>query len=70
MKNIDKDEFERLHIEPTKVINPEDIRITTEWPTDEELRSYTLDELIYMLEYEDYPQEVVEKIKYYITLKK
>jgi hypothetical protein len=30
MKNIDKDEFERLHIEPTKVINPEDIRITTE----------------------------------------
>ena len=70
MKDIDKDEFERLHLEPTKVIKPEDIRITTEQPTDEELRSYTVEELTYMLEYEDYPQEVVEKIKYYINLKK
>lgn len=70
MKEIDKDEFERLQLEPTKAIKPEDIRIATEWPTDEELRSFTVEELTYMLEYEDYPQEVVEKIKYYITLKK
>ena len=70
MKDIDKDEFERLQLEPTKTINPEDIRHATEWPTDEELRSYTLEELTYMIEYEDYPEDVVERIKYYITLKK
>lgn len=70
MKDIDKDEFERLQLEPTKAIKPEEIRLATEWPTDEELRSYTLEELTYMIEYEDYPEDVVERIKYYITLKK
>jgi len=71
MEKINKEEFERLKIEDTKVVDPDKINEAIKGDIDDEtLRNLSREELIYMLEYEDFSPEVVKKIKHYIALKK
>ncbi len=71
MEKMDKDEFERLKIDDTKVVDPNKINDAINGEIDDEtLRNLSREELMYMLEYEDFSPEIVKKIKHYITLKK
>ena len=71
MERNNKEEFERLKIEDTKVVDLNKMKETINGEIDDEtLRSLTREELVYMLEYEDFSPEVVKKIKHYIALKK
>lgn len=71
MDKIDLKEFERIKVEDTKIVDQSQIKDVSDDGIDDSLLSnLTIDELTYMLEYEDHSPKVVEKIKYYIKLKK
>ena len=71
MDKIDLKEFERIKVEDTKIIDQSQIKGVSDDGIDDSLLStLTIDELTYMLEYEDHSPKIVERIKYYIKLKK
>jgi len=71
MDRINSEDFERIKVEDTQVIDPSQIKeVSDDGIDDNVLRDLSIDELKYMLEYEDHSPEIVEKIKYYIRLKK
>ena len=71
MDKIDLKEFERIKVEDTKIVDQSQIKSVSDDGIDDNLLSnLTIDELTYMLEYEDHSPEIVERIKYYIKLKK
>ena len=71
MDRINSEDFERIKVEDTTVIDPSQIKdVSDDGIDDNVLRDLSIDELKYMLEYEDHSPEIVEKIKYYIRLKK
>lgn len=71
MDKIDLKEFERIKVEDTKIVDQSQIKGVSDDGIDDSLLSnLTVDELTYMLEYEDHSPKIVERIKYYIKLKK
>lgn len=71
MDKIDLKEFERIKVEDTKIVDQSQIKGVSDDGIDDSLLStLTIDELTYMLEYEDHSPKIVERIKYYIKLKK
>ena len=71
MDKIDLKEFERIKVEDTKIVDQSQIKSVSDDGIDDNLLSnLTIDELTYMLEYEDHSPKIVERIKYYIKLKK
>ena len=71
MDKIDLKEFERIKVEDTKIVDQSQIKGVSDDGIDDNLLSnLTIDELTYMLEYEDHSPKIVERIKYYIKLKK
>ena len=71
MDKIDLKEFERIKVEDTKIVDQSQIKDVSDDGIDDSLLStLTIDELTYMLEYEDHSPKIVERIKYYIKLKK
>ena len=70
-KKIETKEFERIKVEDTKVVNSSVIRNSLSTGIDEKsLSSLTLEELEYMLEYEDHDKQTIELIKRFIKQKK
>lgn len=71
MDKIGLKEFERIKVEDTKIVDQSQIKDVSDDGIDDSLLSnLTVDELTYMLEYEDHSPKIVERIKYYIKLKK
>lgn len=69
-KKINTEEFERIKVENTQVVNTKIIRdIDQNNFNDATLSSLTKDELQYMLEFEDHTPEQVALIKKYLKLK-
>ncbi|MBQ6954540.1 MAG: hypothetical protein IJP83_00470 [Mycoplasma sp.] len=71
MDKTDLKEFERIKVEDTKIVDKSKIKdVSDDGIDDGVLSNLTIDQLTYMLEYEDHSPEIVERIKYYIKLKK
>lgn len=71
MDKSDLKEFERIKVDDTKIIDQSKIKdVSDEGIDDSVLYNLTVDQLTYMLEYEDHSPEIIERIKYYIKLKK
>lgn len=69
-KKINTEEFERIKVENTQVINTKIIRdIDQNNFNEESLSNLTKDELQYMLEFEDHTSEQIELIKKYLKQK-
>ncbi len=70
MKKLKTEDFQRIKVEETKIINTDTIKNLDDILSDENLQNLSLEELQYMIEYEDHSKSEIEKIKKYIKLKK
>ena len=65
----DKDEFERVHVENTQVVDPTKFDFGGEY-TEEKLQMYSIDELHHIIKNNDLPKETLKLIKRIIKQKK
>ena len=64
MDKTDLKEFERIKVEDTKIVDKSKIKdVSDDGIDDGVLSNLTIDQLTYMLEYEDHSPEIVERIK-------
>lgn len=70
MKKLKTEDFQRIKVEDTKVVNTKAIHSLNDDLSDDNLAKLSVEELQYMIEYEDHTKEEIQKIKKYIKLKK
>lgn len=70
-KKIETKEFDRIKVEDTKVVNSSILKNSLSSGIDEQaLSKLTVDELKYMLEYEEHDKETIDLIKRFIKQKR
>lgn len=70
MKKLKTEDFQRIKVEDTKVVDTKAIHSLNDDLSDSNLAKLSLEELQYMIEYEEHTKEEIQKIKHFIKLKK